>query len=824
MTGRWGSLSRYFDSVRADAVFGTRRLVKHKVTSTAAILSLALAIGACIAAFQLVDALWLRPLPVAGAERLYSLSRNSFSAGGTATSFDNWEYPLFRRMRDGVAAQATVLAISYAERVDLTFASDAETEKAHVQYVSGGMFGTFGLTPAMGRLFSDDDDREPGAHPLAVLSHDYWSRRFGRDPNIVGRTFRLGNNLTGLRTYRIIGVSREGFTGTEPGNVIDIFMPSMMHWGIREPGWLLFRTFAQLHPGVRAAPVQERLSTILDGFNQERARRSPAQTLVMTSAAAGISGMQKQYRVAVMVLGVLVGLVLLIACANAANLMTAQAAARGREMALRVSMGAGRFRLAQLVLLESALLGFPAAGLAWWFAQWAAPSVAGRINPPENPANLGLHTDWRVIAFGLALTIVVTLLFGLPPAWRVSAVNPVAALKGEDDRRWRGRSMRMLIALQAAFSFVVLFGAGLFVATFERLSKVETGISVEGLINLNVVNPKDEPPALWDQVAERLRQMPGVAGVAYSDWPLLDSWGFKTNAISMNGGPPSETGAWFLNVSPGWMGTVKIPLLEGRDFRSSDSSPGSAIVNETFAKQFFGREDPIGKSFEGTSSWMRGQRFQIVGLVRDARYRFLREPNLPVAYTPFQRLDLHGAMGGGTIVVRTSGVAPLSIASMLRKEVALARPEFRVSSVLTEGELIDAQVVRERLLAILARFFGMLALLLAGVGLYGVLDYSVLQRRREIGIRMALGAQAADVAGQVTASMLGMVVLGAVAGLAVGMASVRYVSSLLYEVKATELSVLAIPALAIAGAALAAALPAAIRAVRIDPASLLRTE
>ena len=318
--------------------------------------------------------------------------------------------------------------------------------------------------------------------------------------------------------------------------------------------------------------------------------------------------------------------------------------------------------------------------------------------------------------------------------------------------------------------------------------------------------------------------MPGVENVAYADWPLLDGYSFKRNGVSINGASPTEDGAWFMNVSPGWLGVMKIPLLDGRDFRASDLSPGMAIVNESFARQYFEHQNPIGKWFEGTSGYMRGQRFQIVGLVRDARYRYLREGILPVAYTPFNRLGNGGKAMGGTFVVRTSTSNPLALGSRLRQEIARARPGFRVSSARTQEEVIESQTIRERLLSMLARFFGAVALLLAGIGLYGVLDYSVLLRRREIGIRMALGAPAGEVARRVTVSVFSMVLLGALAGLALGMASVRYIEALLYDVKATELGMLALPSLAILGAAVLAALPAVVQAVKIDPATLLRVE
>ena len=387
-----------------------------------------------------------------------------------------------------------------------------------------------------------------------------------------------------------------------------------------------------------------------------------------------------------------------------------------------------------------------------------------KVNPPDNPARLTLAADWRTLAFAFGLTLAVTLLFGLAPALRASATRPMEVLKGGDDPHSRARWMRALIALQAAFCFVVLFAAGLLVASFHRLHGQANGFSPERIVNIDIVNPVNEPTTLWDQVADHLRNMPGVEAVAYADWPLLDGYSFKSNAVSIDGGPPSRTGAWFMNVSPGWLATLKIPLLGGRDFRATDLSPGVAVVNETFARQFFGAQNPLGRWFTGTSGWMSHQSFQIVGLVRDARYRYLRQPVLPVAYTPFRRLDAKGTMQGGTFVVRTTVSNPLTLAPLLRREIPHTRPEFRVSNVRTQQELTDSQTLRERLLALLARFFGVVALLLAAVGLYGVLDYSVLQRRREIGIRMALGAQPRDLTLQVTARSFSMVLAGAACG------------------------------------------------------------
>jgi putative ABC transport system permease protein len=823
----------WLDSLRADAVFGWRQLWKRKVMSAAAILSLALAIGACVSAFRLIDALLLRPLPVKAPEQLYVLSRQAVADDGKSSSYDSWAYPAFQLMRAAAKGQAELISISISERTEVTYKADAETEKAYVQYVSGWMFDSFGLRPAAGRLFTENDDMKPGAHPFAVLSRDYWSRRFGQDRSVIGRSLRLGQTV-----FEIVGVAEGPFTGTETGSVTDVFVPSMMHAGVTHIDWTWHRILARVKPGVEIEPLRAKLDGTSRAFEAERAKgwfsampkdaieRFLAQKLQMEPAAAGASGLQQNYRRALMALGVLVALVLLIACANVANLMTAQAAAREREMALRVSIGAGRARLVQLVLVESAMVAFLAAGVGAWFAWWSAPFVVSMINPPDNPARLTLPADWRVLGFGLALTFFVTLLFGLAPALRASAVRPASALKGGDNPHSRRRLMRGLIAAQVAFCFLVLFVAGLFAATFDKLSHRPTGFSAERLITLDTVATQLQPPVVWDQMAGHLRGLPGVEKVALAEWPLLSgrSW---NNFISVDGATPPPVATYFLRVSPGWLDAMAISFLDGRDFRPGEAYPGAAIVNEAFARQYFDGRSPVGRSFDDVRDGGKRTHYQVVGLVRNTPYRDLREPMQPGAFVPFPVSDGKGGLrpdGYGVFFVKTSTADPNALARMLRREVARARADFRVSNVRTQQEINDAQTIRERLLAMLALFFAGVALLLAGIGLYGVLDYSVLQRRREIGIRMAIGASAGAVARLVTVDVLAMVGAGAVAGLAAGLASVRYIDTLLYQVNATGMGMLGLPLAAILAGAMLAALPAMIHAVRIDPVKALRAE
>jgi predicted permease len=379
--------------------------------------------------------------------------------------------------------------------------------------------------------------------------------------------------------------------------------------------------------------------------------------------------------------------------------------------------------------------------------------------------------------------------------------------------------MNALVAAQVAFCILVHLVTGLFVATFQKLSNQPTGFVAERLLTLETVTRNNEPSVYWDQVRQQLASLPGVESTAVCGWALM-SGNSSSDNVWVNG-RTSDDDVYFLAVSPGWLPTMRIPFVEGRDFRAEDAHPGPAIVNEAFAQRYFNSRSPVGRRFE-KRDFNKRVRYQIVGYVRDARYRNMREPIWPTVYLPFRGKGK--GTGWATFVVRAAGAHPAALAPALRRAVPRARSEFRVTAVRTQTELVEQHTVRERLLAMLSLFFAVVALALAGIGLYGVLNYSVLQRRRELGIRLALGARAADVARRVTADVLAMLALGAAAGLIAGTASQRYLETLLYQVKATDPSMLALPALIILAAALLAALPPVIQAIRIDPVAMLRAE
>ncbi len=807
----------WLDSLTSDIVFGWRQLRKRRVTSAAAILSLALALGATTAVFRLVDAVLLRTLPVAEPDRLSYLATSFVDREGRPDYSDDFDYPTFRRYAAVLQDRADLMVVGMAARQDALLPLGSEPERINRQFVSGNVFGVFGLRPALGRLLAPYDDLTPGGHPVAVLSYDFWTRRFAQDPNILGKTFRIGSDR-----FEIVGVGPKGFIGTEPGDLTDIFIPAMMNTqAINSPGWSWFRIWMRPKPGWTADQVRQVLQ---GGFLPEQLEQK--QRLLLLPAAAGASNLQRQYRRPLLILTLLVVMVLLVACANVGNLMAAQAAARAREMALRVSIGAGRSRLIQLVLVESALLAAAASALGALFAGWSAPLVVSMLRMPEDPVRLVLHAGWRELGFGIALAFFVTLLFGLAPALRASAVQPASALKGGDNPHTRRRLTNALLAAQITFCVLVQFIAGLFVATFQRLSTRPLGFSAEHVLAMDVSARGEQPLASWMRVADELRQTPGVEVVSLAGWPLLSGNGW-TASVQVPGRPVEARSPYFLDVSPGFLGTMRIALLDGRDFRLGDNSlasgpgkslPSVGIVNEAFARAYFDGRNPVGRWLDVSRDKDRSTPLQIIGYVRDAAYRNLREPIRPTVYVP------HGARPtNSTFLVRTTD-DPLALAGVLRRRISEAGPEFRVRTIQPQSNFVRWHLLRERLLAALSGFFAIVALVLAAIGLYGVLHHSVTVRQREIGIRMALGARPVNVVQRVTGAAVGVVCVGLTLGSAAGIAAGRLVQALLYDVKATDPEAFAIPALILLAAAFLAALPPALRAARIDPARTLHSE
>ena len=477
----------WLEALGADVVFASRQLRKHRTVTVAAILSLGLSVGATTAAFQLIDAVLVRPLPVAEPGRLYSLAWNATTSRNEADYRESFDYPSFRRYSDVTAGKARLMVVGIAAPLQAIVGNGTETELVHRQYFSGNVFPTFGHQPALGRLLTPDDDRTPGEHPVVVISYDYWSNRFARDPRVLGQTIRIADQL-----FEIVGVAPAGFTGTEPGEMTDVFVPASMNVrGLTNANNSWFRlwvrpddgqSIAQVHAVLQAEFAREHrdnLTRFSATMPKERINAYLNERLLIVPAASGVSDLQRTLRRPLYVLSALVLLLLLIACANVANLLAARGLARGREMALRLSLGAGQLRLVQLVLVESALLAMSASAVGAVFARWAVPFVVALLAMPEEPVRLSLGADWRLLAFGVGLTVAVTAIFGLAPALRVSSTTPSRNLAGFEHRHARQRLTRSLIGAQIAFCLFVVFAAGLFVATFTKLSHRPLGFAPE---------------------------------------------------------------------------------------------------------------------------------------------------------------------------------------------------------------------------------------------------------------------------------------------------------------------------------------------------------
>jgi predicted permease len=828
----------WLEAIVQDARFGARMLGKEKAVTGAAVVSLSLAIGAATAAFSLIEALVLRPLPVADPDRLVYLTYGGRTPDGTTEVDEAFSYPLFERLRTAGRSRVDLFGVSYqGPRTAVFDNSGGREEKVRPQFISGDTFAQLGTRAALGRLLTPEDDERPGAHPVAVLSHAFWTRRFGGSPSVLGRWVTVEEREK--TAVQIVGVAEEGLTGTEPGRLTDIWLPNMM----KDPevlaasDWQWFRIWGRLKPGIEPESARQALQPAFAAFRRERAATFPPDEakeriawfvetpLEVRSAARGPSDLRQSFERPLVVLAAVAGLVLLIACSNVANLLLARATARESEMALRLSIGAGRGRVVQQVLVESGMLAVAASLVGLAFAVLAGPRIVGWLSPTGDPAYLDLRLNPTVLGFATALSALTTILFGTAPALRASAVAPFPGLKAAGGRHSAGRGLlRPLVATQVGFTFVVLFLAGLLVVSFQRMVRFDPGFSKEGVV-LFTIEAKElrkggaRAHAIWRELQDRVRQLGGVETASFSGWGLLRGWGWS-GSVRVPGREPDAVEPCYLAVSPGFFETMRMPLLAGRDFRPGDAEaerPSAVVVNETFARRYFPGADPVGRKFARVEAGNELVPQEVVGLVHDAKYRSLREPTAPTVYVPQQAEDY------ATLEVRAAG-DPLGIAARVRDEIGRVHPAFHVADVTTQAALVDETLLRERLLAVLSAFFGAVALLLAAVGLYGVLSYGVVRRTKEIGIRVALGARPGRIAAFVLRDVARLVAIGLVLGAAAGYPVSGLVASLLFEVRPSDLGSLAAPALFLLLAAVLSAWPAARRAVRLDPVTALRYE
>ena len=820
------------ESMLRDIGFGIRILRRNKTVTAAAVVSLSLAIGACTAAFSLIDALILRPLPVVDPS---SLSYVALRAPGDVRDNMSFNYPLFVRMRDAGHSQIRLFALSDQRRGDATFDDRGFPEKVYGQWISGDAFAILGVKPALGRLLAPTDDLVPGQHPVAVLSYDFWTRRFGRDRGVLGRWVTVRN-----KPLQIVGVAEERFTGVEPGVMTDLWAPTMM-WDervITDSGTRWFRMWGRSQPGVTTEQALPVLQTVLTGFIREEAATRPVDTraridrllntrVYLRSAANGPSGIREDFERALWILGCVAALVLLIACSNVASLLVARATAREREMALRVSIGAGRGRLVQQVLIESALLSLMSCTVGALLAMVAAPRVVAMLSTSRSVVRLDLQLDWRLWLFQAVAASLVTVLFGLAPALRASAVSPNDALKsGGGKHTTKIVLFRPLVAAQSAFGFVVLFVSSLCLVSFAKLARTDLGFDPHD-VAVVTFQTGDEPPeqlrtvAIWEQLQERVQQIPGVESASLSRVSLFVGAG-RNKSVRIPGRAVNNDNddPWYLQISPGFLKTMKIRLLEGRDFEWRDSRrelPSAVIVNEGFARRYFPGESAIGKRFFRVDGGAMLVAQDIIGVAADAKYTSLRDAAPPTVY------DAYGPEPFAVLQVRTQ-LETASLAAVLREQLPRVHPALRLGDVTLQSTLVANNRVRDRALALLSGFFSIVAIVLVAVGIYGVLSYAVLQRTREIGIRLALGAQPIGIVGLVVSEMTVVTAIGLAVGAAAGIAAARFITALLYDVSPSAPSSMAAPLVClIVVCALASAIPA-VRATRVDPRSALRCE
>ncbi|MBI1787102.1 MAG: ABC transporter permease [Acidobacteria bacterium] len=836
-----------------DLRYAGRALRQHPGFAVVAVLSLALGIGVNTAIFSLIHALLLKSLPVEDPGRLVMVSDPS-SAGvsiGTQSGVRSlFTYEEFQRMRERNQVFTGMLAAeSSSSRLNAGIGG-GPLEEVRTRLVSGDYFATLGVKPLAGRTFTAADDKSPGSDPYVVLSYAYWNKRFGLDAAALGKTIQIHKTF-----FTIIGVAPPGFLGETIGDSPDLWLPLMMEpmakpgrdWLHDDPSkaekvmWLLVA--GRLKPGVTASQAESSLNVLFQQIVHEtagsnlppdRTRELAGQKIKIRPGNRGASSMRDEFGEPLWVLITVVGVVLLIACVNVANLLLARAAARQREIAIRLALGAGRARLIRQLLTESLLLALMGGAIGILFAFWAGNLLVRMVAGGPNPAPLDVHPDASILTFTAGVSLLTGLLFGLAPALRATRVEAGSALK-DNSRSVIGSGARIttgkaLVISQVALSLLLLIGAGLFLRTLQNLQNVDLGYPREKLLLVRV-DPVTAGyqgarlAAVFRTLLERFGAIPGVRGVTLSENGLF-SGTESGDRISVEGYKPQKRGddsARFDQVGPLYFSTLGIPMLAGReiDQRDIETSARVCVINEAMARFFFENRNPIGKHITDEFPDTRTT-FQIVGVSKDDRDHRLRGDIPRRFYIPFFQ-GLGGIPPAANFEIRTFA-DPNSMVRTVRREVELVDRGLAILNVSPLGELLDRTLTQERLIAQLCTLFGLLALVLACVGLYGVLSYSIARRTNEIGIRMALGALPSSVLGAVLRETLLVVAIGIAAGIPASFALTRLVSSKLYGLKATDpLTIVAAGVVLIAAAMLAGYLPAR-RASRVDPLIALRYE
>ncbi|MGH9837939.1 MAG: ABC transporter permease [Blastocatellia bacterium] len=809
-----------------DLRYGLRLLLKNPGFTIVAVLSLALGIGANTAIFSLINAALLRPLLVEKPDELAMML-----TGRSKGLNSNFSYPLYADFRDqnnvfsGLAAHAPI---------SVSLSDGNQTERIKGEIVSGNYFSLLGLKAAAGRTFAPEEDRTLGAYPVVMLSYGLWQRRFGSDRSLLGKTVRINN-----QGFTVVGIAPRGFTGMNLGEVADLWAPMMMQPQV-EPGisnlnsrgvsWLYL--VGRLKPGINLEQAQAGLDVLFQQLKQLNPRPDDFR-VVLRSGRQGHSGLPEAMSRPLALLMGAVGLILLIACANIANLLLSRASVRRKEVAVRLALGASRSRLVRQLLTESVLLAL-LGGIAGLFFAFLTSDVLLAYIPTESatPIELDVNPDGRVLAFTLLLSLMTGVVCGLAPAFQASKPDLAPALKDEIPMIGRGSRRfglrNLLVISQVALSLVLLIGAGLFLRSLQKLRGLDLGFAARmGDVLLLSVDleqsryDRNRGQEFYRILTERLGALPGVRSVSWATVPPVNAGGSRTTVFirEYEPKPDEDMELNFNTVGLNYFATLGIPLQRGRDFSDQDTAtaPRVVIINETFARRYWPGQDAVGKQL--SLSGARGPFLEVIGVAKDGKYRSLREAPRPSFYLPLRQsyrpnMTLHLNAAGDLAV----------LAAAVRREVQAVDKDLPVFDIKTLSEQIDVALAPERMAASLCGFLALLALLLAAAGVYGVMAYAVSQRIREIGVRVALGARPRDVLKLILGE--GMVTVGA--GIALGLVAAFYatsvLASLLYGISPTDPLTFGVITFLLGLVALLACWIPARRATKVDPMIALRCD